>query len=950
MSARELPAATGQRVPHTRGHPGAKSIVHSRNGRQGHRNTRRVEAQASEIDVVSGALLEAVNAQSGSQPDFGPELLQQTASWWPQGVLAPLLDRLGAVGISDDGVHLSSSLATLTQNLLPDSEATTVAPHFGSQAFSQLFDAVSQWLTSGLSGSGWNSEVLETALSGLQGTVQALGMPSLSGDSIDVLGMVSSTLTQVQDALHNGQAPLSELQVPEFAASLGSVVLLSAAAVLLLRLVAESDDVSSMPEDEIPKQYSPEALAEYFSKRKAVTWKRSAFVLAEISQFVLAFYIDKWTGQLEANKAQRAAQLRTTIERLGPTFVKVAQAISTRVDMLSESYMAEIAKLQDRVPPFDSNVARSVLEAELGRKVDDVFSSLSETTVASASLGQVYRGILRPEYGGGEVAVKVQRPRVLAQVALDLHVIRELSALLKRIPQARFDFVPIIDEWATRFFQEMDYKQETVNAATFKKHMRDLEGIVVPEFYPNLATRKVLVSQWIEGEKLSESNASDIRELCNTLLNCYLIQLLDTGFLHADPHPGNLIRTPEGKICILDFGMMTEITPIQRDNLVEYIANITMEDWEGVAMSLKHLGFIPQGAPDPREAGLIEPLRVVFTQLKKGGGVKRFRELRKNPEKLKEWRKNAEISKMARDLEDLSRKYPFKIPSFFALILRAFSVIEGIALGSDQDYAIVQECFPYLSKRLLTDNTPRTNKVLRGLLYGNKKRMNVERFRTLTTAVREFTVDGLRMDDFMQEQGLRPRRSAQTSIVQRNKAPVVDATMRDALQVLFSPRGSYLQELLVDELVAAVDAMSREALSQVFAMYLGSLPATATFRAVEALGPFRTFLFPFLTPAELVARLAPAVAVTKEDEEALSVVRGVFQIVEDVGITMQALSDRQTTSRAFQELTPLAPELLPGIARIGELFVRRFLSRVVLRLANALDSSSDFEQSMRALD
>lgn len=232
---------------------------------------------------------------------------------------------------------------------------------------------------------------------------------------------------------------------------------------------------------------------------------------------------------------------------------------------------------------------------------------------------------------------------------------------------------------------------------------------------------------------------------------------------------GNLIRTPEGKICILDFGMMTEITKLQRENLVEYIANITMEDWEGVAISLKHLGFIPAGAPDPREAGLIEPLRIVFSQMKKGGGVKKFRELRKNPEKLKEWRKNAEIAKVAQDLEDLSKKYPFKIPSFFALILRAFSVIEGIALGSDPDYAIVQECFPYLSKRLLTDNSPRTNKILRGLLYGSKQRMNVERFRTLTTAMREFTVDGLRMEDWIGEQKSVMRSSDHTSIVRKNK-------------------------------------------------------------------------------------------------------------------------------------------------------------------------------------
>lgn len=123
------------------------------------------------------------------------------------------------------------------------------------------------------------------------------------------------------------------------------------------------------------------------------------------------------------------------------------------------------------------------------------------------------------------------------------------------------------------------------------------------------------------GEKLNESSAPDVRELCNTLMNAYLIQLLDTGFLHADPHPGNLIRTPEGKICIVDFGLMTYVSKEQRDNLVDYIAKLTTEDWEGVARALAGLGFIPEGAPDPVESGLVEPLGAVFSQLVKGGGA-----------------------------------------------------------------------------------------------------------------------------------------------------------------------------------------------------------------------------------------------------------------------------------------------------------------------------------------
>jgi aarF domain-containing kinase len=116
------------------------------------------------------------------------------------------------------------------------------------------------------------------------------------------------------------------------------------------------------------------------------------------------------------------------------------------------------------------------------------------------------------------------------------------------------DILPVLDEWALKFYREMDYRKEAAMITRFEADLESLEGIVIPKPYPAYTTRRVLCTQWMEGEKLSESRAEDVKELCTTLLNAYLIQLLDTGLLHADPHPGNLIRTPDGKICILDFG------------------------------------------------------------------------------------------------------------------------------------------------------------------------------------------------------------------------------------------------------------------------------------------------------------------------------------------------------------------------------------------------------------
>jgi aarF domain-containing kinase len=224
--------------------------------------------------------------------------------------------------------------------------------------------------------------------------------------------------------------------------------------------------------------------------------------------------------------------LRRAIEKLGPAYVKVAQALSTRVDILSPSYLAEIERLQDRVPTFSDTTAWNAIAEGLG-PVEATFAKLSPSPVAAASLGQVYKGVLLPALGGHAVAVKVRRPGVQAQVALDLHIMRQVAVAARRLPSVRSNWAGVIDAWAVSFLEEMDYELESDNARRFKADVaaEQLSGIVVPEVYQ--ATAGVLVSEWIDGEKLSESRSGDVRELCNTLLNSYLVQLLDTGFLHA---------------------------------------------------------------------------------------------------------------------------------------------------------------------------------------------------------------------------------------------------------------------------------------------------------------------------------------------------------------------------------------------------------------------------------
>jgi aarF domain-containing kinase len=180
------------------------------------------------------------------------------------------------------------------------------------------------------------------------------------------------------------------------------------------------------------------------------------------------------------------------------------------------------------------------------------------------------------------------------------------------------------------------------------------------------------------------------------VLNAYLVQLLETGLLHADPHEGNLMRTRDGRVAILDYGLVTDVSPETSLALVEYIAHLTVGDWDGVCRDLVRLGFIPPGAPDPVASGLARPLGVILTQLSAGGGAK-----------------GIDLGAVQAEMDGLSRDYPFQVPSYFSLILRAFSVIEGIALRADPGYSIVRNVFPYLARRLLTDNHPRARAALK---------------------------------------------------------------------------------------------------------------------------------------------------------------------------------------------------------------------------------------------
>lgn len=322
---------------------------------------------------------------------------------------------------------------------------------------------------------------------------------------------------------------------------------------------ASSGDGAADGEDVPFAEYSPEANSAYWSTRPVAVMKRLLEVGSSLGVWAAA-------GQLRRGAAPeaRADSLRRILTRLGPTFIKIGQALSSRPDTLPPEFLAELEVLQDRLPPFPTDAALALIAAELGRPVDEIFSSISEAPVAAASLGQVYRAVLRRD--GSEVAVKVQRPGVRASIALDVLVLRQLATAVRAVRRFNSDLPALLDEWATSLFLELNYRQEAANGERFGELYGHLEGVYVPKMVRDLTTQRVLVMEWVEGERLRTAysaaaaepgggagSADDIR-LVEIGVRCSLEQLLEFGFYHADPHPGNLLRTRDGRLAYLDFG------------------------------------------------------------------------------------------------------------------------------------------------------------------------------------------------------------------------------------------------------------------------------------------------------------------------------------------------------------------------------------------------------------
>ena len=725
--------------------------------------------------------------------------------------------------------------------------------------------------------------------------------------------------------------------------------------------------------------YDPDAIYAHFKQRPLVLLKRGLRSGALLGGFGFRLWLDRKRLGEEPPEAQkvevdaaRAVQLRDLLISLGPTYVKLGQVLSSRQDLLPAPYIKELRTLQDSVPPFDDGLARRILAAELGPEAAGALN-LGPAPIASASLGQVYRGALQREDGSvEEVAVKVQRPGALVAISLDIGIIRAFAEPWRRFKGLNTDLEGLVDEWGRRFVDELDYQLEAANGERFRLAMEarpDLAGVVTAAPVVRAAsTRRVLTTGWINGQRLDTSEAGDVPRLCAVALASYLAMLLDIGVLHADPHPGNLFRTDDGRLCILDWGLVTPVSKDLRTAILSFIAHLVSQDFEAVAGDLDAMGFIPAGKVEAMEdAGVARAIGLLFSALAKGGGAEGFRAELGLPDadKIKEIRKelkgvkdeklrrerfleasggaDSKIGQLTRDLEGIQEKYGniFQIPSYFGYILRSFSVLEGIGLASDKNYSIANECYPYVARRLLTDDAPETRRALEQLLYGRdgpKAQLSVERVKQLANAFGDYSsVTGARDSPGPTAEG--PTASAGLS-----------PGTKEALRLAFAPEGGPAQDILLRELARYAGAAATDAVaSAAAAPALGPLVALAEAqqRAADALGPARP---PLPTAIELLAPLAAAARPTEADREALKVAAELQELVRGPapspgpsrgGWAVPVLGEGPVPQGpavdvgVLRGLAELAPELAPGAQAAAVRFVEVLREQAEERVAAA---------------
>lgn len=409
---------------------------------------------------------------------------------------------------------------------------------------------------------------------------------------------------------------------------------------------------------------------------------------------VQAAYNKSWTykgGITDAKKATRrrslAVWIRETLLELGPTFIKVGQLFSTRADLFPVEFVEELSKLQDNVPAFGYEQVEAIIQADLGKSVPQLYQSFDPLPLAAASLGQVHRAQL---HSGEEVVVKIQRPGLKKLFEIDLAILKGIARYFQRHPKwgRGRDWLGIYEECCRILWQEIDYLGEGRNADTFRRNFRREEWVKVPRVYWRYSSSRTLTLEYMPGIKISHYEALEAAGLDRKILaqlgaRAYLQQLLNDGFFHADPHPGNLAVSPDGSLIFYDFGMMGRVQPVTREKLLDTFFGIAQKDADRVVASLVELGAL-----SPSED--MGPVRRSIQYMLDHFMDQPF--------------ENQSVSAISEDLYEIAYDQPFRFPATFTFVMRAFSTLEGVGKGLDPDFNFMEVARPFAMQIMSNSN------------------------------------------------------------------------------------------------------------------------------------------------------------------------------------------------------------------------------------------------------
>lgn len=468
--------------------------------------------------------------------------------------------------------------------------------------------------------------------------------------------------------------------------------------------------------------YDPGADLRWLLRRPWILLSRLTAVLWQLGSLALVLVVQG--NSRDTGVQQRLAKrIFTTLTGLGPCFIKVGQALSTRPDLVRRDWLEQLTRLQDDLPAFPHAVALATIEAELGAPADQLFEEFPDYPVAAASLGQVYRARLSD---GHWVAVKVQRPNLAFILRRDLAIIRLLAVSCGRLLPLNLGFGlgEIIDEFGRSLFEEIDYRKEADNAERFAALFANHPEVTIPRVERHLSGQRVLTTSWIHGTKLQqrhelEARGLDPAALIRTGVIAGLQQLLEFGYFHADPHPGNLFALPGktgalGHVAYVDFGMMDSISDADRLTLTGAVVHLINRDFRALAQDFVNLGFLnPSTDLEPIIPALEEVLGSAV-----GENVGNFN-----------------FKAITDRFSELMYAYPFRVPARFALIIRAVVSQEGLALRLDPSFKIVAVAYPYVARRLLAGDTAEMRSKLLEVLFDASGRLRIERLENLLAVV-----------------------------------------------------------------------------------------------------------------------------------------------------------------------------------------------------------------------